>query len=158
VLLDWQNQPEDALPHYQAAYVEEPEQEYFLGAMLCVLVRLERYARARDLLEGSGIATAGSRPPLDCLGLALALVTRSAGRMAFWGTKVRMAVQSFPAARYMLEHVERLGSRHTYSITDFPELRAAIWNVPDPARFPMPPTIRKSPLIGTAARADQASG
>jgi tetratricopeptide (TPR) repeat protein len=158
VLRDWQNRPEEALPHYQSAYGEEPEQEYFLGAVLCSLVRLGRYAQARDLLEGGGVATAGSRPQLDCLGLALALLTRSGGRLAFWGTKVRVAAETFPGARRMLERLEEMGSRHCYSIEDFPELRAAIWSVPDPTRFALPPTIRKSSLIGTAPRADQASG
>jgi tetratricopeptide (TPR) repeat protein len=158
LLRDWQNQPGEALTHYQSAYTEEPDQEYFLGAMLCLLVRLGRYVPARDLLEGAGVATAGSRPQLDCLGLALALLTRSGGRVAFWGTKVRAAAETFPAARHMLERMEELGSRRPYSIEDFPELRAAIWNVPDPSRFALPPTIRKSSLIGTAARADQASG
>jgi tetratricopeptide (TPR) repeat protein len=158
MLRDWQNKPEEALPHYQAAYVEEPEQEYFLGAMLCSLVRLGRYVPARDLLEGTGEATAGSRPQLDCLGLALALLTRSGGRVGFWGTKVRAAAETFPAARHMIERMEELGSRHPYSIEDFPELRAAIWKIADPTRFALPPTIRKSSLIGTAAQADQASG
>lgn len=158
VLRDWQRKPEEALPHYQSAYGEEPEQECFLGAMLCSLVRLGRYVHARDLLEGAGVATASDRPQLDCLGLALALQTRSGGRVAFWGTKVRMAAETFPAARHMLKRMEELGSRHDYSIEDFPELRAAIWQVADPTQFALPPTIRKRPLIGTAGRADQAAG
>ena len=89
-------------------------------------MRSERYQEARDVLDRSWVPAANDRAPLDCLGLALALITRSPVRLAFWGEKVRVAAQTFPAASRMLEQLAEAGSKPEFQLQDFPEVQQAV--------------------------------
>ena len=135
-----------AIEHFLAAYNEEPEQEVFWSSLLCLLARAGRYDDACQLLERSSALGANDSPSLDCLGLALAVLTQSAGRLAYWGQKVRLASASFPPAARMIERLQTLGG-NSPGLEDFPEVRQAVAARADPVSFRMPQMTRKSELV-----------
>ena len=145
-----------ALDHHLAAYNEEPEQEVFWSAALCLLARAGRYDDASQLLERSSALGASDSPSLDCLGLALAVLTQSPGRLVFWGEKVRLASERFPPAARMLQRLQSLGGKIP-RLEDFPEVRQALAAPADPASFRMPQMTRKSEIAPSAA-APQSNG
>ena len=139
-----------ALEHFLAAYNEEPEQEVFWSALLCLLARAGQYDDACQLLERSSALGANDSPSLDCLGLALAVLTQSPGRLAFWGEKVRLAAASFGPAARTLQRLQTLGGDPP-RLEDFPDVLRALTARADPVSFRMPQTARKSELVPAAA-------
>ena len=139
-----------ALDHFLAAYNEEPEQEVFWSALLCLLARAGHYDDACQLLERSSALGANDSPSLDCLGLALAVLTQSPGRLAFWGEKVRLVAASFGPAARMLQQLQTLGGDPP-RLEDFPDVRQAVAARANPVSFRMPQTTRKSELVPSAA-------
>ena len=140
-----------SLDHFLAAYNEEPEQEVFWSALLCVLARVGQYDDACQLLERSGALGASDSPSLDCLGLALAVLTQSPGRLAYWGEKVRLASEKFEPAARMLQRLENLGGDPP-RLEDFPDVQQAVTARADPVSFRMPQTTRESELVPDATR------
>jgi len=137
-----------SLEHFLAAYNEEPEQEVlvFWSALLCLLARVGQYDDACQLLERSSALGANDSPSLDCLGLALAVLTQSPGRLSYWGEKVRLASEKFEPAARMLQCLQTLGADPP-RLEDFPDVRQAVTTRADPVSFRMPQTTRKSELV-----------
>ena len=140
-----------SLDHFLAAYNEEPEQAVFWSALLCVLARVGQYDDACQLLERSSALSANDSPSLDCLGLALAVLTQSPGRLAYWGEKVRLASEKFEPAARMLQRLENLGGDPP-RLEDFPDVQQAVTARADPVSFRMPQTTRVSELVPDATR------
>jgi len=140
-----------SLDHFLAAYNEEPEQAVFWSALLCVLARVGQYDDACQLLERSSALGAADSPSLDCLGLALAVLTQSPGRLAYWGEKVRVASGKFEPAARMLQRIETLRVAPA-RLEDFPDVQQAVTARANPVSFRMPQTTRESELVPSAAR------
>lgn len=129
---------------YRQAWKEEPEQEAYLRALLCVQVRLARYRDAASTLQNYPGIGSGLEPSLDCLGLALSLFNQSAGGLAFWGERVKLSAAGFPPAQRMLDRLGQMGPRQKFSLQDFPEIAEALTAIPSPATARFPQTARKS--------------
>jgi len=138
-----QQRLEEAASHYQAAVREEPDQDRLRARLVCALVRLGGYREALETLEASG--TLMAQQGFECLGLGLALLTESVGRLAFWGGMVSRAAADFPPAARLLERLEKLGAERTFRLEDFPELASAVTLEEDqPGWFAMPQTARSN--------------
>ena len=135
-----------AAEHFLAAYNEEPDQEVFWSTLLCIFARLGRYRDALDLVEHSGQPADNTRPSLDCLALALAVLAKSTGGLAFWGEKVRCAADDFSGARRLIDQLGSLQSDRDALLEDFPDIHQAVMNRADPAAFRLPQTVRRSEL------------
>ena len=107
-----------------------------------MFARLGRYRDALDLLEHSGQPADNTRPSLDCLALALAVLAKSTGGLAFWGEKVRCAADDFSGARRLLEQLESLRPGREARLEDFPDIHQAVIKRADPAAFQLPQTVR----------------
>ncbi len=132
--------------HFLAAYHEEPDQEVFWSTLLCMLTRLGRYGDALDLLDHSAQPAENTRPSLDCLGLALAVLTKSTGGLVFWGEKVRLAADGFSGARRLLDQLESRDIGRDIHLEDFTDIHQAVTNRADPAKFRLPQTVRRAEL------------
>lgn len=139
-----QGRLDQAVPLFQAAVEEEPEQDLFRQSLACGLTRLGRYAEALQVLETSQSLVNLPQPGTDCLGFVLALLTQSVGRLGLWGAKVRQLAPLFPPAANLLERVSRLGPGRRYVLDDFPEIVAALPLQEHPGAVRMPQTSRKS--------------
>ena len=135
-----------AADHFLAAYNEEPDQEVFWSTLLCMFARLGRYRDALDLLEHSGQPADNTRPSLDCLALALAVLAKSTGGLAFWGEKVRCAADDFGGAQRLLDQLGSLKPDRDALLEDFPDIQQAVMSRADPAAFRLPQTVRRSEL------------
>lgn len=142
-LCEWSGDTVAAARHFEAAYREEPEQDMMLRAYLAVLVRLGEYGEANAVLDSSPALDGPEHPSLECLGLALALKTRSLGRAAFWGQRVRLAAERFPPAANLVDRLARLDPRKEFDLADFPELDQALQTVPEPRAVELPQTARR---------------
>ncbi len=141
-----QDRPAEAAAHYQAALREEPEEDSLRGSLLCTLVKLGRYSEALRVLESSPAGMAKPQPGSDCLGFALALLTRSPGRLTFWGERVRGLASQFAPAAAMLERVAGWNPERPFQLEDFPEISSALALDIEPGAFPMPQTVRRSTI------------
>lgn len=139
-----QGQLEEAVGHYRAAAKEEPEQDLMARQLVCAQVRLARYPEALETLERCPALAWGLHPGTDCLGLVLALLTRSVARLGFWGERVRQAGEGFPAGGRILRRIEQLGPHWRYRLEDFPEVASAILPQAEPGALLMPQTARKT--------------
>jgi tetratricopeptide (TPR) repeat protein len=138
-----QGRLEEAVACYRAAAEEEPDQDLLRSHYACALTRLGRHAEALAVLERSATLVNEPQPGADCLGLTLAVVTRSLSRLALWGDKVRRLAPAFPPAARLLERLATLGAGHRFTLEDFPEIVAAIQLEAEPGRVKMPQTARR---------------
>ena len=139
-----QGRLEEAVQHYRGAVEEEPDQDLLRRQLACALARLGRHQEALEALEGSADLVGHPQPGVDCLGLALALVTRSVARLGLWGSKVQQAATVFAPAARMLERVSQLGPEWRFRLEDFPELAEGVLPQVEPGLLAMPQTSRKS--------------
>ncbi len=142
-----------AADHFLAAYNEEPDQEVFWSTLLCIFARLGRYRDALDLLEHSGQPADNTRPSLDCLALALAVLAKSTGGLAFWGEKMRCVADDFSGAQRLLDQLRCLKPDREALLEDFPDIHQAVMKRADPAAFRLPQTVRRSELAVIEQRA-----
>ncbi len=137
-----QGRLEEAVELYRASTEEEPEQDMLRSHYACALVRLGRYPEALAALERSASLVNRPQPGADCLGLVLAVVTRSVARLALWGDKVRRLAPQYPHAARLLERLAELDPRRPIALEDFPEVVAALELEVEPGRVRMPQTGR----------------
>jgi hypothetical protein len=94
--------------------------------LVCVDVQMGAYRQALDTLERFPALLEQGLPEIDCLGLALTLVTQSAERLARWRDRATAWAGRSPLADRLLKRVSRQPAGVAFRWSDFPELEAGM--------------------------------
>lgn len=110
---------------YSALAAKEPGYLPVVLRLLCVLVQLGEFERAMEVIRSHPQLAAQDLPELDCLGLALALISKSPERDA-WVERVTPRIEQDPLAERVWKQAMAAPAHRDFELGDFPELAEGV--------------------------------